>query len=198
MTGAITIEESGITFGPFKSETCYRIEKSKLFAKLNHRAQAGQGLSTVEFIVVHQTNSVATSVLYCVEAKSSVPRETSEKEFALFVNEIKEKFLCSIHLCMAQIMGRHPDEFIAELPLAFHSLPPTTPAKFILVIPKCPDAHLNPLKDALLKVMRAPLKLWGLPDSSVAVWNTQFAQDMQFAMRPSAFAVKFAGPPRKV
>ncbi len=81
---SITINESGMTFGPFSEDDFFDIEK------ILHKNPIGKGVCKVEFVVRTNNSKVNYSVVF-VEAKSSIPRE-----FNKFFEDIYVKMIHSI------------------------------------------------------------------------------------------------------
>ena len=82
----ITIDESGMTFGPYPSEHCFHIEKSALYTDIR------QGVKMAEFLLLH-ADSDRPAMLWVVEAKSSSPRPKNDPGFGQFIMEIREKWI---------------------------------------------------------------------------------------------------------
>lgn len=60
----VTIQESGMTFGPFQEDQIYWIEKASAYKSL------GQGIKSVEFVYKKNADK-----LFFIEAKSSCPKK---------------------------------------------------------------------------------------------------------------------------
>lgn len=100
---AITIDESGVTFGPFPNDNIFLIEKSKFYD--NGRDK----LKTVEFVYV---NSSATNLLF-LEAKTTAPNinnPASKEDIQIYLNDLEKKFHHSLAVTFGLIQGRHEDE----------------------------------------------------------------------------------------
>ena len=63
----VTIQESGMTFGPFQEDQIYWIEKASAYKSL------GQGIKSVEFVYKKNADK-----LFFIEAKSSSPNPLRE------------------------------------------------------------------------------------------------------------------------
>jgi hypothetical protein len=165
----ITITESGVTFGPFDEEACFHIEQSKLFASL------GEGIKTVEFLLVKPGRRGALNLLF-VEAKSSVPRPTTQPEFAERFAEIRDKMLAALLVFVGARLGRH-GAAADELPEQLQALDlAAAQVKFVLVIPDAPDAELAPLQDKMRTVLRPVVRAFALDPASTAVLNRSGAR----------------------
>ena len=65
----ISIEESGMIFGPFSEDQLFPIENSPLSKKI------GDGIKVAEFVLLRDLQDKPQEVWF-VEAKSSAPRQT--------------------------------------------------------------------------------------------------------------------------
>ena len=159
--------ESGMTFGPFKDETVFLIEKSKMM-------RACTGVMTVEFIWHRKKN-----VLCFVEAKSSSPinRKGNEEEYKVFLEEISTKFSHSIDLFLAGLLERRAghQEIHTSIKNADYS---KIQFKFILIL----KGHE---REDLLKGLEKDLEdrltdfrsMWG---GQLLVLNEQMAKELHF------------------
>ena len=94
-----------MNFGEFDESNLFHIENSKIYRDL------GDGIKTVEFILKYKEDSIIF-----LEAKKSCPNaekrhETEEKEhkFEVYFSSLVEKFIASLHIYLASILGRYPD-----------------------------------------------------------------------------------------
>lgn len=157
----VEIEESGMTFGPFESSHIFWIEKSELYKNLHN-------IKTVEFILEHNDN------LQFIEAKSSSPRPVPDNtvRFEQFIDEISQKFLHSLNLYCAGILGRHGSS--NDIPDSMKNMEhQKLSIKFILVIKNHQTEWLMPIQDALDQKMSSISAIW---ESQVAVINEKIAQ----------------------
>ena len=99
-----------MNFGEFDESNLFHIENSKIYRDL------GDGIKTVEFILKYKEDSIIF-----LEAKKSCPNaekrhETEEKEhkFEVYFSSLVEKFIASLHIYLASILGRYPDIKNAE------------------------------------------------------------------------------------
>lgn len=163
----ISIQESGMSFGPYSKDKCFPIEKSQLFTNL------GKGLKVCEFVVLRDaTNN--TLAAWFIEAKSSAPRE-----HAIYVEEIRQKLTNSVQLTFAACLKRHhdPDE---SLPLEFQSVDlGKCPVKCVLVIRNFRKEWIPPLQESLSREMRGLVKTMGFSPTSVVVINDEKARELK-------------------
>ncbi|WP_434708902.1 hypothetical protein J3P75_00075 [Pseudomonas sp. R1-1] len=161
----VTIEESGMVFGPFPAQQLFPIEKSPL------SRQMGDGIKVTEFVLLRGRQGEAQEAWF-IEAKSSAPRQT-----ALYIEDIRQKFTNSVQLTLAACLKRHlrSEEF---LPGGFFELDLSSCAiKCILVINNFPREWMVGLRDALSKAMNSLTKTLGLKPGSVIVMNDQMARE---------------------
>ncbi|MFC4161485.1 hypothetical protein [Chitinimonas lacunae] len=164
----VEIEESGMCFGPYPEELCFRIETSRVFRHI------GSGVKMAEFLLLRQAKSETPS-LWIIEAKSSSPRPASKQSFDEYIGEIRDKLANALTLAVSIRLGRHQAE--DELPVGFHNIDwQNIKIRLILVIRGHQDAWLPPLKDALEKALNPCIRLWGLKPPAVLVLNDQNAE----------------------
>ncbi|CAM1380939.1 hypothetical protein [Fretibacterium fastidiosum] len=176
----ITIDESGMTFGPYPSERCFHIEKSALYKDIR------QGVKMAEFLLL-RADSNRPAMLWVVEAKSSSPRPKSEPDFSQFIAEVREKWIDALSLTLASLLGRHRQAG-AELPGPFELLDLSQfDVRFVLVINGHPKGWLPPIQDALRQSLRPLVRIWRFAPTSVVVLNEELASKRQLisANRPS-------------
>lgn len=160
----VAITESGITFGHFSTDDCYEIEHSQGHNSL------GQGFKMVEFTYM------SGQKLFVVEAKSTIPRSTSQPEYDNYWDEIFEKFENALTL---QLMA-----FVKRNPLAESELPQNhklidwqqTSLQLRLVIPTVPKQHLAPITDKFRQRLYKLKKLWSISDTHIFVINEEKAR----------------------
>jgi hypothetical protein len=161
---SISIEESGMSFGPFSEDNVFAIESSPLFTNL------GKGLKIAEFVLLRDFTNRPQEA-WVVEAKSSAPKEHTD-----YVDEIRQKFTNSIQLTFASCLKRHRNA-TELLPPGFLNLDlENCPIKCILVVRNFPKAWLDPLQKALIKEMNSLVKTMGLKPGSVVVINDEMAR----------------------
>ncbi|VEF06274.1 Uncharacterised protein [Pseudomonas fluorescens] len=161
----ITIEESGMVFGPFSEETLFPIENSPLAKNL------GDGIKVTEFVLLRDIEGEAREAWF-IEAKSSAPRQTVN-----FVEEIiRQKFSNSLQLTLAACLRRH-HQSEELLPAEFLNLDLSNCAfKCVLVINNFPKEWMAGLRDALSKAMNSITKTLGMKPGSVIVINDEMAR----------------------
>ncbi|WP_330960562.1 hypothetical protein [Photobacterium sp. 53610] len=160
----VTITESGMTFGDFDQDDCYQIEHSQGHNSL------GQGFKMVEFTYLLEQK------LFVVEAKSTIPRATSQPDYDNYWDEIFEKFENALTL---QLMA-----FVKRNMLAESELPPNhkrmdwqqTSFQLRLVIPKVPNGHLAPITHKFRQRLHKLKKLWCISDAHIFVVNEEKAR----------------------
>ncbi len=159
----ITIEESGVTFGPFAADTLFHIEKSA-------HVQALSGIKVCEFIWW----SAEQSKLVFVEAKSSVPnRAKSPEEYEKYFTEIWEKLENSLQILLAASVNRPTtlgNELVADMANINWR---QADIRLYLVVPKAPMEYLDPLSDKLTGLFRRQLTIW---NGSAKVINEALAR----------------------
>ncbi len=165
------ITESEMNFGKFDEENLFHIEDSKIYKDL------GSGIKTVEFILKWKKNEILF-----LEAKTTCPNSANKNEsmkktqkFEEYYSEITEKFMDSLQVYLAAVMGRYPD--LAEIGAELRSVDSMKEIrlKFILVVKNAKDitwlaGPLAELKARLLQVR----KIWGI---EVAVLNEELAKE---------------------
>lgn len=166
----VTIEESGLIFGPFRQDDCYQVEQSDLCRALQ------PGVKMVEFMLVRSTKGGGRSV-WCVEAKSSFAAPATQPGFSEQIRAIGEKMRNALLVLLALGVGRHA-AFAAEVPPSFQALQlQSDGVRFVLVINGHDKSWLLPVQDALTQEMRGIVRAFGLPPHSVAVLNEDGAKE---------------------
>lgn len=164
-----TITESGMTFGPFLEENCFHIERCAAFTSMKC------GVKMAEFLLLH-TGKANKPEVWVVEAKSSSPKPENRGRISGFIQEIREKFVNAMSLCLACRLGRH-SATEKDLPPPFKEFNiSNVEFKFILVVKGHEQNWLPPLQDALSNAMRATISAWGFSPTAVAVLNEDGAR----------------------
>ena len=159
----VTFQESGLNFGPFEENSLFRIELSNGYRSIQEHTKIA------EFIWV-----APSSNLWVVEAKSTLPRPTSEK-YEAFFEDIKSKLTNTLVLTVTSLLHRQP-EIYNELPQQFIDLDwATTKFKLTLVIPEAPNSHLPPITEKLRRILSGMRKPWGIDELSINVLNKEQA-----------------------
>lgn len=154
----ITIEESGMQFGPFVADDLFAHEQ------VLKKVQFGDHVKMVEFIV--RLNTGKTKAVAFVEARSSIPRNNDD-----FLDEIRHKMNHSLIVWFTSIVGRHP-KVSAALPSHLRQIEHLKFAlKCYLVIPGVPDEHLAPFTDKFRQIMAAEIHLWPIKPEHIRVLN---------------------------
>ncbi len=161
-----TIDESGMTFGPFPEEDVFQIEKSDTYKSL------GESVKIAEFILLRHSDK-NPPVVWIVEAKSSSPKPDGKNKFSEYINEINQKLTDTLSLFISIFLQRHtldklPDNF-QKIDLA------KVDFRLVLVIKGHKKDWCPPLKDALQKALQPTRKIWNLSDNSVIVLNDELA-----------------------
>jgi hypothetical protein len=160
---SISIQEPGICFGPFEEAQLFHIEKSKGYTEIKELPQIA------EFLWL-STNSEA-SMLWIVEAKSSIPRE--HKDFFI---EIQSKLVNALTLTISGCLKRNLLLF-EELPSSFKQLDwSSVDIKLVLVVPDIPKEHLPQITDKFKKTMITTRNTWKIKDISTFVLNREQAE----------------------
>lgn len=161
----ITIQESGMNFGPFAEDSVLKLEKSELYKSL------GNNIRSVEFIVYSGENRIIF-----IEAKSSSPKPQNNIDFDRYITEIYKKFVHSVDLFFATLVNRKADK-CAEMPGCFREADYSrADIKLILIINGHKTEWLHPIRDALQQRLRRQIKTWSL---KIAVMNYKLACDNQ-------------------
>lgn len=163
----VSVLESEMNFGPFPKDCLFHVEKSVCYGKL------GKGVKTAEFLLLRDRKGLKE--VWVVEAKKSSPSPTSAIQFNEFVDEIREKFLCSLLFGASCILRRH-EGIDVELPMGFHGLDLSKLGfRFILVIKGHDAAWLAPLQSRIAISLRSLVKSWNLDPNCVVVLNDTLA-----------------------
>lgn len=177
------ITESEMNFGEFDESNLFHIENSKIYKDL------GDGIKTVEFILKYNEDSIIF-----LEAKKSCPNakkrhETEEKErkFEAYFSSLVEKFIASLHIYLASILGRYQD--ISEVGDSLQSVDgmKNMKLKFVLVIKNAEDVAwlVGPsaeLKARLLQIR----KIWNI---EIMVLNEELAEKLSLTAKNQDYAL---------
>lgn len=163
-----TINESGMSFGPYADNDCFEIESSALYRRIE------VGVKMVEFALIRRSAAKPVSV-WLVEAKKSSPRPETQPDFDSFVDEIRQKLCNGLQTLFAARLERHP-EASTELPLGFRALSLKEEVRLVLVINGHQDAWLVPIQEALSLALKTVIQTFGLGPTSVIVLNDEMAR----------------------
>ncbi|QTL35934.1 hypothetical protein [Pseudoalteromonas viridis] len=160
----IRIPESGVEFGDLKADDCYQIEHSQGHQSL------GDGFKMVEFTYLREQK------LFVVEAKSSIPKASSQPDYDNYWAEILEKFENALLLQVMAYLKRNPSAE-QELPTNHTAMDwQHTSLQLRLVIPKVPTQFLPPLTDKFRQSLKRLKTLWCIRDSHIFVLNEDKAR----------------------
>lgn len=163
MTG-ITFNESNMTFGPFKNEDIFRIEKCKTYQSIQ------QDVKISEFLLIHNKK------LHIVEAKSSSPHPTNEVDFDEFINEIYSKFHNSVILFLALRHDRH--QVKSDLSKKFLKLDlSNTSFCLTLIIHDHKEEWLPPIQEELNTLITPLINAWASQKTQLVVINDLIARE---------------------
>lgn len=171
----ITINESGMSFGPYADTHCFQIENSPLHNSVQPCVQIA------EFLLILEGKQNQPPMVWIIEAKSSTPNPRSPlpdtgKKFSAFIDEIRDKWINALTLGVAVCMGRHANAG-QVLPQGFTTLPLDKAIfRLVLVIKGHKAEWMPPLRDALLRSLRITTRTWNLGAGSVVVMNDDLAR----------------------
>jgi hypothetical protein len=97
----MSFDESGMTFGPYDEDYCFRVEVSKTYRAIQYNLQMA------EFLLL-RTQVNDPPFVWIVEAKQSSPRPESQPNFNEFISEIRDKLTNALSVGVASILERHP------------------------------------------------------------------------------------------
>lgn len=161
-----------MNFGEFDESDLFYIENSKIYRNL------GDGIKTVEFILKYKEDSIIF-----LEAKKSCPNaekrhETEEKErkFEAYFSSIVEKFMASLHIYLASILGRYQDSSEVGDNLQSVDRMKNMKLKFVLVIKNAEDVAwlAGPLAELKSRLLQAR-KIWNI---EVMVLNEELSEKL--------------------
>ena len=163
------IIESGMEFGGFETSELFHIETSQIYNK-----RKGV-IKTVEFILKYNESSILflEAKKSCPNADNRMESEEKTKKFEDYYSSITEKFIDSLQVYLAAILGRCEDDSEIGSKLKCIRSLKDIELKFVLVIKNAvdigwlagPTAELN---NRLLKV----IKIW---NAKVIVLNEELA-----------------------
>lgn len=158
-----------MVFGPFEEGHVFHIERSATYAAIQ------EGIKIGEFLLIRHRGS-SPSLVFVVEAKSSSPRPENYKNFATFIDEIRDKLANALALAFASCLQRHATT-ATELPEPFKKLNlANSQFRLVLVINGHRKEWLPPLNEALVSALRSVSQIWALGPNSVAVINDEVAR----------------------
>lgn len=163
----IRMTESGLTFGPYPKEACYKIEHSAGHLSL------GNGFKMVEFGYFNRE----ANTLFIVEAKSTIPNAKNDKaKFDRYFDHLYEKFENALLLIAMGKLNRN--QIVAnELPQDIASMNWQTVKPYLrLVIPDIPKTYLPQVTDKLRSRLFKIQKIWQINPLHIKVINQELAQ----------------------
>lgn len=153
----VTIPESGMTFGEYKEEQVFQIEKSEQYTKKLRQ----HGVRRCEFVLLRADK------LCFIEAKKSYPDPingcSSEKKKVQFykdIQEIVEKMRHSLELYASILLKRYSQVGVSELMQNAETLE----LRLILVIKNADKSWIIPLQDIFRKELRSEMQIWKIPE----------------------------------
>lgn len=154
----ISIEESGIEFGPFSKDDFFAIEEA-----LQQKKLSSKGVCSVEFVVKNNNS------LIFLEAKTSIPRDSDN-----FFTEITEKFEHSLIVFVNALLKRN--NLQNDLPANFTVNDSSLQSiKLLLVIKSVPSDYLQQLTDKLRKSLKSVSVLWSIEPQNIQLINEERA-----------------------
>ena len=169
---SVTIEESGMTFGPFPEDDCLHLEQNAIYERIR------QGVKIAEMAVARPARG--GRALWLIEAKSSSPRPGAGEQasrFNAFIDEIRDKLGNALTLFIAIALARHGDPG-AILPQGLAGLPlGQLDIRLILVVKGHRDDWCVPLQDALRGALQPLVKTFAIRPDAVAVVNDTTARE---------------------
>lgn len=164
----ITINESGMTFGPIPEQNLLPLETCKVYRRIQH------GLPIAEFSYL-KTGSKERFIT--IETKSSSPKSDNEPNFSKYIKEISSKLTNGFQLAHSLLLGRFGS---AETPTS-NALKSMNLAdiehRLVLVIHGHEKSWLPPVQDALRQELKSIEKIWSLGPNSILVINDVVARD---------------------
>jgi hypothetical protein len=161
----ITVEESGMTFGPFSKNHFFHIEKSSVYLEIQNHVKM------IEFI--WHKHDESGGQIWLVEAKKSSPHPGNRDDWENYLGELKEKFENGLSLFIALCLKRHTDselhETIRAIDLEY------IPFKLTLVLKGYKSEWVPPLKDALQQKLLPMCKSLNLILNPILVLNDEMA-----------------------
>ncbi len=171
-----SIEEFGVSFGPFNEDYLFHIEECATISNINKCAKKSEGVQIAEFLLLVLENELP--IIWVIEAKSSSPQPRNQIDFDDYINSIREKLSNSLSLFFAIYLKRH---FASESELSenFQQTNMSVASfNLVLIINGHKEEWLPQLQDALKKSLKPTVKIWNLSPTSVKVLNDNGAREL--------------------
>lgn len=159
-----------MNFGRFDETNMFHIEKSRIYKEL------GEGIRTVEFVLKYDEKTIVF-----LEAKKSCPNiynrdESHEKalKFEEYYHSITDKFISSLQLYIAAVMGRFQNVSEIGDALMVKNDMQDIKFKFLLVIK---NAELEWLAGSMAELNARLLKERKIWRAEIAVLNEELAKE---------------------
>lgn len=167
----MVITESEMSFGDYKKEQVFCIEKSRQYTE----KLRGKGIKSCEFLLLRGNK------LYFIEAKKSCPKqiaadteEEKRRKYKRYIQEIVLKMKHSLMLYANIILRRYSMDGVPE---ALRDLSETD-VRLILVVKNAEKEWLAPFQDVFNKEMKDEMLIWNIP--SFMVINEETARKKHF------------------
>lgn len=165
----ITIDESGMQFGPFECKNLLPIETCASYKKIQN------GIPIAEFMLSRPTDRNPNAI-WVVEAKKSVSHPTNKEDFRANIQDICKKFTNSVHLFLSGLLARNLS-LRSEIPAGMnHISAANVDFKLVLVVKKSEKEWLPSVHAALNREMRPLIKTLSLGPACVYVFNEDIAR----------------------
>lgn len=161
----LTIDESGMIFGLYKTDHVFHIEKSQTY-------QQKPTYKLAEFLLYNPEKNE----LKLFEAKSSAPKPSSSSNFDDFITEITQKLENTLHLWFSIRLNRHQRAHSELTHLHQNINLSTVKIKLLLVINGFETEWLDPIKLSLNQSLKKTTTIWNLGPNPVVVLNHELAK----------------------
>lgn len=164
----ITINESGMKFGPYDPERLFQVEKSKTYERVK------TDVKIAEFILLRSPETKPKILI--LEAKTSFSHPTNP-EFDNSIDEIADKFINAFNLFMAMYLKRYDYNELSQT-LQNINLE-MVQFRLVLVIKNHQKDWVKSLKEGLYKnkKLKALRQIWNLGEKTILVLNEEMARE---------------------
>ncbi|MDX9694357.1 MAG: hypothetical protein RBT49_01055 [Bacteroidales bacterium] len=168
------VHESGMSFPIVDESLFFHIENSNLYKSIQ------QGVKVAEFIKLDD------QICYIFEAKTTFPNPNNKENgnvlnFDTSIGEIKDKFINTLSIFIANSLKRHGENFYNEMPVPFQTMElDTLNFKFILIIKDHKSDWLTPVNDELKRKIKVFFKSWNIKEHHLKVLNEELAREKGF------------------